>query len=315
MPLERTPINHLDAEPEDPRYEDSIHALELVADYYEWISSFLGLNTSSPYIATPQDIESKRKEMQKSKETRGYERGRDVYQLAMLLNSTVKETEGEFASQTVLDIGCGVGKFGEAIARNAKAKVTFLDSDQSMLDFVSPKLGERKLGDGRKLDFSDDRFDKVITAFSSVYWAVTPVESVQALNEAIRVTETGGSTLLLPLLSNTAETRSTATALAHAQQDVDMTVPFLEQRVAHDKVTAAQGYALIRSLLNLSENGFVAITWIDHKGTNANGNEADHISVIIDKLQQTPPEVLEANLAYANRFMPPGTAASAHEIE
>ena len=72
------------------------------------------------------------------------------------------EDIGEFikAGDRVLDVGCGNGKFGEAIAEKYKADVRGVD----VVDYADANI-TIDFYDGHKIPFDDDSFDVIVMAF------------------------------------------------------------------------------------------------------------------------------------------------------
>jgi len=98
-------------------------------------------------------------------------------------------TELDPAGESILDVGCGAGRF-LALASAAGAAVTGLDAAPGMLDIARRRVPDAilRLGDIESLPFPDDSFDGV-TGFNSFQYAIRPR---QALAEAQRVVRPGG---------------------------------------------------------------------------------------------------------------------------
>jgi ubiquinone/menaquinone biosynthesis C-methylase UbiE len=298
--LERAPVYpNRPVEPLTIRQEESVTAFDLIQEHLEWIESFLALK-NEPFKTTPADLEARRQQLQVAKEL-CHRRVRSIADLGKLVIGTVSQMEAEFAYQTVLDIGAGEGRFGEALARKAKARVTFVDNDPNVMDHISPRAGVKVVADGKSLPFEDESFNKTVSAFSSIHWAATPVESVQALNEALRVTEVDGSAFIIPAISNFSKrywrTRPSLLAWSGAE------LPDKEEYSAL-KVWAAQDYVLLKTLLKMAKDDYCAITWSGYRGIAQHYyTELEWVSVIVDKKKAIPTEVLEDNVAYAKQFI------------
>jgi SAM-dependent methyltransferase len=93
------------------------------------------------------------------------------------------------AGRSILDVGCGAGRF-LAIAAAAGAAVTGLDAAPSLLAIARRRVPDAPLsqGDVESLPFDDDSFDAV-TGFNSFQYATSPRH---ALAEARRVVRPGG---------------------------------------------------------------------------------------------------------------------------
>ena len=88
----------------------------------------------------------------------------------------------------VLDLGCGAGVFLR-MAADRGAAVSGLDASEGLLAEAARRVPEAdlRLGELDRLPFADDAFD-VVTAFSSIFFALDPVT---ALREAGRVARPG----------------------------------------------------------------------------------------------------------------------------
>ena len=88
----------------------------------------------------------------------------------------------------VLDLGCGAGVFLR-MAADRGAAVSGLDASEGLLAEAARRVPEAdlRLGELDRLPFADDAFD-VVTAFSSIFFALDPVT---ALRQAGRVARPG----------------------------------------------------------------------------------------------------------------------------
>ncbi|WP_336134952.1 methyltransferase domain-containing protein [Natronomonas amylolytica] len=97
----------------------------------------------------------------------------------------------------VLDVGCGTGFATEGLLQHTD-DVWALDQSAHQLEKAFAKFGKRGTvkfhrGDAERLPFDDDSFDAYWSSGSIEYWP-NPVE---ALREARRVTEPGGTVLVV----------------------------------------------------------------------------------------------------------------------
>lgn len=295
--LERAPISSALRKPSSERESESVAAFERLASHERIIRCLLEIGTDSQFVATSEALESRRKMQSDAKEVAHFEE-RTVRELGKLVLGTVSQLEDECRDKTVLDIGCGRGRFGEQIARNAKARVTFLDNNPKTLDGISKRLGHRVIADGRDLPFQDETFEKTFATFSSLSWVDTPHETVMSLTEALRVTEVGGSAFITPAFSNTL-TRD-ARMLLYNRKTTDINgFDFLEG----EKIWALQDHVLLTTLKQLMSGGYCSITWSGFVGQGVNtSHRLEVISAIVDKKKTIPPELFASFLSYADSF-------------
>jgi ubiquinone/menaquinone biosynthesis C-methylase UbiE len=112
---------------------------------------------------------------------------------------TVGEKFRHASNATVLDLGCGAGHLGFAIAPHVRSVVAY-DLSLEMLDVVCQEAGRRNLGNivtrqGRvdELPFEDRSFDWVCTRYSAHHW--TGVS--HAIAEIRRVLKREGTFILI----------------------------------------------------------------------------------------------------------------------
>ncbi len=295
--LERAPVYPFNEGALTYRGQDSAATFGLVLEHSAWLESQLGLGTDLPFRVGPEALRARHDQLERSK-SESHCTSRGVLFLGKLVSGTVKEMEAEFARQTVLDIGCGDGRLGVELSRNAKSRVTFFDRDSAALSGITRKSGRKIIGEGVSLPFTDEAFDKTVTAFSSVAWAETPLETVNSLQEALRVTQVNGTCFVIPALSNVLSRRRLAVA-----ELVNPNQQSLEDPLAL-KVWALQDHLAINTLLGLAEEGYCSISWSSFIGKGMNtGATVENYSAVVDKVRPIPEEVYGANLAYAKSFM------------
>jgi len=101
----------------------------------------------------------------------GYDRGRDhgpeVLELWM---KVVASCAGEQRINTILDLGCGTGRFSESLAAHFDAEVVGIDPSQKMLDQARTKLRDRRvryqLGRGEAIPLANDSVDLIFMSMT-----------------------------------------------------------------------------------------------------------------------------------------------------
>ena len=122
-----------------------------------------------------------------------YDRGRDhgpeVLQLWMNVVSTYA---GEQPINTILDLGCGTGRFSEALADHFNAEVVGVDPSTKMLDQARTKQRDRRvryeLGRAEAIPLPDDSVDLIF--MSMIFHHIE--DPVLAARECRRVLRDGG---------------------------------------------------------------------------------------------------------------------------
>lgn len=95
-----------------------------------------------------------------------YDRGRDHGpELVQLWMNVIASWAGKRRISTILDLGCGTGRFSEALAAHFDAEVIGVDPSEKMLDQARMKLRDRRVryqpGRGEALPLSDDSVDLI----------------------------------------------------------------------------------------------------------------------------------------------------------
>jgi ubiquinone/menaquinone biosynthesis C-methylase UbiE len=124
---------------------------------------------------------------------RGRDHGREVLQLWM---SVVSTYAGEQPINTILDLGCGTGRFSEALADHFNAEVVGLDPSTKMLDQARTKQRDRRvryeLGRAEAIPLPDDSVDLIF--MSMIFHHIE--DPVLAARECRRVLRDGGIAFL-----------------------------------------------------------------------------------------------------------------------
>ncbi|MDO8265643.1 MAG: class I SAM-dependent methyltransferase [Candidatus Saccharibacteria bacterium] len=130
---------------------------------------------------------------------------RGMREIAIELGMRLGDLEDFLKGKSILDIGCGTGRFALDAAKIKKTKVVALDHNPDNLDKV-PKRPNIEVIEGSGFILTDalgDReFDVVISSFSSVLWARTEGERNASLNQGFAKTAQKGTFLTLPFISN-----------------------------------------------------------------------------------------------------------------
>ncbi len=104
---------------------------------------------------------------------------------------------------TCLDVGCGGGMFGYAVADASNLSVTFFDISNQAIEICKNRGKERGIfdrcqyvvGDVHYIPLPDDSFDLIISRSSLGFWG-GPEELKQAYRELYRILKPGGTTLI-----------------------------------------------------------------------------------------------------------------------
>jgi len=101
----------------------------------------------------------------------GYDRGRDhgpeVLELWM---NVVASCVGKERLNTILDLGCGTGRFSESLAAHFDAEVIGIDPSRKMLDQAQAKLHDRRvryqLGRGEAIPLANNSVDLIFMSMT-----------------------------------------------------------------------------------------------------------------------------------------------------
>jgi len=126
-----------------------------------------------------------------------YDRGRDhgpeVLQLWM---DAVSSSVGKQPIKTILDLGCGTGRFSEALATHFDAQVIGVDPSTKMLDQAQKKLRDPRVryeaGCGEAIPLPDDSVDLVFMSMSFHHFE----DPMAAARESRRVLPAGATAFL-----------------------------------------------------------------------------------------------------------------------
>jgi ubiquinone/menaquinone biosynthesis C-methylase UbiE len=127
----------------------------------------------------------------------GYDRGRDhgpeVLELWM---NVVASRVGKQRLNTILDLGCGTGRFSESLAARFDTEVVGIDPSEKMLDQARRKLSDQRVryqsGCAEAIPLPDDSVDLIFMSMSFHHFN----DQTLAARECRRVLRNGGSALL-----------------------------------------------------------------------------------------------------------------------
>jgi len=115
-----------------------------------------------------------------------------------LLDPVMLELCGDLGGKTVLDVGCGEGRFCRMLAERGAA-VTGIDPTEKLLAVARERhpAGSYEVARAEKLPFDRDRFDLTIS-----YITLVDIEGYrEAIQEMARVTKPGGRIVIANLCS------------------------------------------------------------------------------------------------------------------
>jgi ubiquinone/menaquinone biosynthesis C-methylase UbiE len=126
-----------------------------------------------------------------------------------------------------LDLGCGAGHAGFALARGGVTSLIAYDVSRQMLDVVEREAQARshlqiatRCGAAGQLPFDDASFDLIATRYSAHHWPSVPA----AITEVVRVLRPGGTLVVIdvvapesPLLDTTLQTLELLRDMSHVR--------------------------------------------------------------------------------------------------
>ena len=126
-----------------------------------------------------------------------YDRARDHGpEMLQLWMNIVASRIGKQRLTTILDLGCGTGRFSESLAAHFDAEVVGIDPSKKMLDQAQKKLRDRRVrydaGRGEAIPLADDSVDLIFTSMTFHHFD----DPVQVARECRRVLRDGGTALL-----------------------------------------------------------------------------------------------------------------------
>src|SRR6185369_6685043 len=126
-----------------------------------------------------------------------YDRGRDHGpELQQLWMNFVASCVGEQRVKTILDLGCGTGRFSESLAAHFDAEVVGIDPSKKMLEQAEKKLRDRRvryqLGRGEAIPLANDSVDLIFTSMTFHHFDDPPLVA----RECRRVLRDGAAVVL-----------------------------------------------------------------------------------------------------------------------
>jgi ubiquinone/menaquinone biosynthesis C-methylase UbiE len=117
----------------------------------------------------------------------------------------LKAVAARLQPERVLDLGCGAGHVGFALAQGGARRITAYDPSREMLEVVGQAAAARGFGEcivtcaGRAevLPFESSCFDLVVSRYSAHHWASVP----RALGECARVLAPGGRVVFIDVVA------------------------------------------------------------------------------------------------------------------
>lgn len=100
-----------------------------------------------------------------------YDKGRDHGpEMLQLWMNVIASHTGEQRLNTILDLGCGTGRFSEALAAHFDAQVVGIDPSEKMLEQAQKKLRDTRVryerGHGEAIPLANDSVDLIFTSMT-----------------------------------------------------------------------------------------------------------------------------------------------------
>jgi ubiquinone/menaquinone biosynthesis C-methylase UbiE len=126
-----------------------------------------------------------------------YDRGRDHGpEVLRLWMNVISSCVGKQRINTILDLGCGTGRFSEALAAHFEAEVVGIDPSKKMLEQARRKLRDRRvryeLGRGEAIPLPDGSVDLVFMSMTFHHFD----DKLLAARECRRVLRGGAAAFL-----------------------------------------------------------------------------------------------------------------------
>ncbi|NLV27020.1 MAG: class I SAM-dependent methyltransferase [Methanomicrobiales archaeon] len=177
----------------------------------------------------------------------------------IIANQIVKKTG--IRKGKALDVGCGPGHLGIALATESECTVHGLDISQDMIQTCIEKIKEKGLsgrviptqGDVCDIPFDDETFDLVISRGSWFFWEDLPC----SLKEIYRVLKPGGTTYIGGGFGNSALKKQIVSKMKEKEPDFENAMKDRIKSRSPEVVSSALKEAGIQkySIIN-DESGF-----------------------------------------------------------
>lgn len=214
---------------------------------------------------------------------------RGLVDLAVELDTNKKSLEEMFVGKSVLDIGCGTGRLAAEIARIKRTRVVALDHNPEMINRI-PKMKNLTGVEGSGFDLAatihDEQFDVVLSSFSSVLWARSEKEKIDSITSSIGATISGGTTLLVPVVSNPGYRMSEAERVTKSVMSGSSSINPHDALDMLQQLYVAGWYdlAMFDTLHGLEDNGQIQLDFATSRANRAGDQIQERYSAIATKL-------------------------------
>jgi ubiquinone/menaquinone biosynthesis C-methylase UbiE len=287
--FERAPIASVSDDYDSDRAEVSMAGFKRVTSHMYWLRRHFKVGGDDQFCVSREDLERYQMVISDAGVDSMVD-GRRVDELGWHFASDAKGVINECRGRSVLDVGCGKGRFGKELRYSgAKAEITLVERDPDTLARVSPKIGAKVVADACTLPFNDNTFDRSFMTYSALTYPKSPVEAVQALGEIMRVTKPEGSSFLAPI--------SIDLNIHDAMIKYGVVTPIEDYddktSEAYFNIRMLSEYLVINGLMRLIKSGYADVTWAHGKGVSEKISDGmEIITAIVDKKTDIPADVM-----------------------
>ncbi len=219
---------------------------------------------------TPQELEIFASMVDQNQANTPYQANRGIRELAPDLDMNMSDLEALLKGKTILDIGCGDGKFSTDASRLKRTEVTALDLDEQRISGITPSRNLRPIvGDAYNLadSIGDDKFDVVVSAYSGHHWARSPERKKSAIEQALSACAVGGTVLFIPIMHNVGHSNVTRVATDAGLSRLGHRLTPEEQTEfgAYIKVCGWSEVLAIDTLLEYEQGGDIDLTFVSSR--------------------------------------------------